>query len=127
MACCSYILFRRRRKEWPVTDALIQKGTIGQVDLGEAGTKPAVFMGYAFKVNGVRYARYFVLFGNEGRVRDLHRRLRGSPLQVRYDPADPNSSFLVNYHDSRFEGLVASQAPTFLTAAPAFDLRDAIG
>lgn len=128
VAYCYYVVLKTRRKQWPLTDALIQKGAIGQVDLGEAGRKPAVFMGYSFSVNGLRYAGYFVLFAkNEVRVHDLHRRLPGAHLQVRYDPHDPNTSFIVNYTDPRFEGLMASQASTLLANAPAFDLRDAIG
>jgi len=125
-ACCYYVVARKRRKQWPVTEALIQKGAIGQLDLAEAGVKPAVFMGYSFKVNGVRYAHCFVLFGNEVPVHDLNRRLPGTPLQVRYNPSDPNTSFLVNYSDARFGGFVASQNPIFLEKAPTFDLRDAL-
>lgn len=127
VACCYYVVVRKRRKQWPVANALIQKGTMGQLDLGEAGTKPAAFMGYSFKANGLCYAYCFVLCGSEVRIKDLYRRLPGNPVQVRYDPSDPNTSFLVNCHDVLFEGLVASQASTFLAQAPAFDVRDAIG
>lgn len=88
---------------------------------------PVVFIGYSFKVKGVRYAGYFVVFGNEASVHDLNRRLPGTTLQVRYDPSDPNTSFLANYSDARFGGFVASQNPRFLAKAPPFDLGDAIG
>lgn len=128
VACCYYFVVRRRRKQWPVASAVIQKGAIGQLDLAEAGSFSAAFMGYSFKVNGLRYAGHFVLFvNNDERVRDVHRRLPGAHLQVRYDPHDPNTSFLVNYDDPRFEGLAASQDSVLLANAPAFDLRDAIG
>jgi hypothetical protein len=122
-----YIVVRKRRNQWPVIDAMIQKGAIGEIDLAEAGKKPAVFLGYSFKVNELRYAHYFILLGNEERVHDLHRRLPGTTLQVSYDPSNPSTSFLVNYSDARFEGLIASQSPTLLTQAPAFDLQDSLG
>jgi hypothetical protein len=126
VACCYYVIVRKRRKRWPVTDALIQRGAVGEINLGQAGGTHAVFMGYSFQVNDLRYAGYFVLLGSEARVHDLHRRLPGTPVQVRYDPSDPSKSFLVNYQDARFEGLVASQAASLLADAPAFDLQDAM-
>jgi hypothetical protein len=55
------------------------------------------------------------------------REAEGTTLQVRYDPSDLSTSFLVNYSDARFEGLIASQSPTLLAAAPAFDLQDSFG
>lgn len=126
VACCYYVFARKRRQHWPVTNALIQKGAIGELK-GDTHNIPTAFMGYTFKVNGLRYAGCFVLFGNnEARVHELYRLLPGSTLQVRYDPSNPNTSFLANYSDAHFLGLVASQSPVRLAQAPASDLRDAI-
>lgn len=125
VGCCYYVFVTRRRKQWPVTDALVQKGAIGWL---EHVDNPAVFLGYSFKVNGRRYAGYFVLFvNNDERVQDVYRRLPGTHLKVRYDPHDPNTSFIINHNDPRFEGLAASQDSVLLANAPAFDLRDAVG
>lgn len=127
LTCIYFVVVRNRREHWPVTDASIQRGAIGVVLPGR-NSFPAAFMGYAFEVKGVRYANYFVVFGSsESRVHNVHRQLPGALLSVRYDPSDPNTSFLVNYNDGRFGGLTASQDAIFLASAPAFDLQDTLG
>jgi hypothetical protein len=63
---------------------------------------------------------------NEATVQTLHKCLSGASIQIWYNPSDPNTSFLVNYSDFRFEELKATQNPEWLNQAPAFDLQDAI-
>jgi len=121
-----YLLGRYRRNRWPSADAAIQKGAVGKISFGKGGTAPASFMGYAYNVQGVRYAGFFALYGDEVTVQKLHNTLAGAPLQVRYNPSDPNISFLLDYKDLRFEGLKATQSPEWLNQAPSFDLQDAI-
>ena len=83
-------------------------------------------MGYAYNVQGTRFAGYFALYGDEFIVKKLHESLASTSIQIRYNPSDPYISFLVNYDDFRFEGLNATQSPELLNQAPAFDLQDAI-
>jgi hypothetical protein len=121
-----YALKYRARKSWPGAEAIIQRGTIGLINRGRNCIVPASFIGYAFKVQGERYAGYFVLLGQESTLQILNQKLTGALLQVRYDPSDPNVSLLLDYKDFRFEGLTASQDPDWLNQAPTFDLQDAI-
>jgi hypothetical protein len=83
-------------------------------------------MGYPFKVDGARYAGVFAIYGDETRTLRLNQGLNGSPVKIRYSPADPNISCLVSDGDSRFEQLAVTQNPDWVNQAPAFDLQDAI-
>ncbi len=121
-----YLLRYCRRKSWPSADAIIQKGTMGRINRGRNCIVPACFVGYVFKVQGERYGGYFVLVGSEGTLQKILENLAGAPLQIRYNPSDPNISLLIDYKDLRFEGLKTSQDPEWLNQAPAFDLQDAI-
>jgi len=124
-----YLVMRYRRLRWPIADAVIQKGPIATIYIARNASRLAVFLGYSYKVKGVRYAGYFGIYAaydTEATVRTLHDRLPGAPLQVRYCPSDPNVSVLADYKDSRFEGLRAFQNPGLLRQAPAFDLQDTI-
>ena len=119
-----YGVLRMRSKRWPTVAAKVQQSAPGIVTfrhdrLGYDYTSPARFLGYAFSVAGVRYAGLFVLYGEETKVQQVARRLVGQPVQVRYDPARPDTSLLADYEDSRFQGLTASQRPDFLDEAPA--------
>ena len=121
-----YLVRRFRSGGWPTLDATIQKGAVGRIHFGKGASAPASFMGYVYVVQGVRYAGFFALYGDEVCVRKLHDGLAGASLQIRYSPSDPNLSFLVDYSDPRFEGLTATQSPEWLDQAPSFNLQDAI-
>ncbi len=121
-----YLVRYCRRKNWPSADATIQKGTMGLINRGRNSFVPACFLGYAFKVEGERYAGYFVLIGKAATLRQIREQLDGKPIQIRYSPSDPNTSLLMDHKDLRFEGLKASQDPDWLNQAPTFDLQDAI-
>ena len=122
-----YLLERYRSNRWPTATATVQVGAPGKVYRGRyKGTVSANFVGYAYNVEGARYAGFFVLCGDETQVQAVADRLVGSTLQVRYDPAHPDTSFLLDYDDFRFQGLKASQNPDWLEQSPAFDLQDAM-
>lgn len=121
-----YLVRRYRRNSWPIADATVQKGAMGKVRVGRYGSVPASFLGYTYNVQGMRYGGYFVLCGKEATIKDLHEILPDQHIQIRYRPSDPNTSFLLDYKDSRFNGLKATQSPELLNQAPAFDLQDAI-
>ena len=121
-----YLVRRHRSRLWPLMEATIQKGATGAVSAGRGATAHAAFIGYAYIVGGVRYANYFVLIGDSEHVQRLQDNLAGSNLKIRYNPADPNISFLEDYYDPCFEGLTARQSPEWMNQAPAFDLQDAI-
>jgi hypothetical protein len=115
-----------RRKNWPSANAVIQNFTSGAINRGRNCIVPACFVGYAFEVQEKRFGGYFVLIGKESTLQESRKNLKGSSVQIRYEPSDPDISLLVDYKDSRFEGLMASQDPDWLNQAPAFDLQDAL-
>jgi hypothetical protein len=121
-----FVLRRYRSKHWPTVDATLQKGAIGKISFGRGATAPATFMGYAYIVQGVRYAGFFALYGDDSQVRKLQDDLTGAHIQIRYDPSDPNVSYLLDNKDSRFDGLAATQNPEWLNQSPAFDLQDTV-
>ena len=121
-----YFLRRYRSKGWPILTATLQKGAVGRIPRGKGASVPAAFMGYAYIVQGVRYAGFFALYGEDRKVHRVHDGLPGAEIQVRYRPSDPNVSLLMNYTDPRFDGLAATQNPDMLSASPAFDLQDSV-
>jgi hypothetical protein len=53
-------------------------------------------LGYAYKVNGVRFAGLLILIaGNKSVAEDLQHSLEGTTVGVRYDPKHPETSFVV--------------------------------
>ena len=121
-----YLLRRYRSYRWPTIAATIQKGAVGTISFGKGVSYPASFFGYIYLIQGVHYAGFLALYGEKDLVGKLNENLAGETIQVRYGPSDPGSSFLVEYNDSRFRGLTATQNPKWLGQAPAFDLQDAI-
>jgi hypothetical protein len=121
-----YFVRRLRSRRWPTADATIQKGALGGVSVGRGASVPASFMGYAFVVNNVRYAGLFAVCGDQPFLHRLSQSICGQTIQIRYNPSDPNMSFLVDYYDPRFGGKVATQNPERLESAPPFDIQDTI-
>jgi hypothetical protein len=116
----------RRFSRWPTAQAVIQNGTLGSVPIGKGASAPAIFIGYAFVVQGERYGGYFIITGSSVELQKLCKTLSGDSIQIKYKPADPNVSLLTDYNDLRFQGLIATQRPDFMDRAPSFDLQDAI-
>ena len=121
-----YFFRRLRSRRWPTADAIIQKGALGGISVGRGASVPASFMGYAFVANNVRYAGLFAICGDQAFLRRLNESINGQTIQIRYNPSDPNMSFLVDYYDPRFGGKVAIQNPERLDDAPPFDIQNAI-
>ena len=130
-----WLLFRQIRHmaqqhssvRWPAVDAAIQKGPTGLVPVVGRGPTSACFIGYCFSVEGKRYTGLFALYGREDNVERVHKNFPSGSIRVRYNPADPSVSSLVDLRDPRFEDLEATQNPAHLVNAPLFDLKDAIG
>jgi hypothetical protein len=112
---------------WPVVDATIQKGPTGFVPISRGEGTPACFIGYCFSVKGTTYTGLFALYGGRDDVERVHKNLTSGSIRVRYNPANPNVSCLVDLHDPRFERLVPTQNPVHLANAPLFNLQDLIG
>jgi hypothetical protein len=123
-----HFFMRLRSRNWPVADATVQPGATARIALGGNRHFPSFrlvsFSGYRFVVIGSHYAGMFALYGNDESARDLQRVLIGTPIKVRYNPSDPNTSYLADIHDSRFRELTATQNSAILDQSPAFDLRD---
>jgi hypothetical protein len=115
-----------QRKRYPIANANIQKGAVGTVSFGKGGSFPAAYMGYAFVVEGIRYAGLFVLYGGESAVQQTYEGLDGEHIDIYYKPSDPNISFLADSKDSRFRGLAVTQDPGVVNQGPSFDLQDAM-
>lgn len=112
---------------WPVVDATIQKGPMGFVPIGRGEGTPACFIGYCFSVKGATYIGVFALYGSRDDVERVHKNFPSGSIRIRYKPANPSVSCLVDLHDQRFERLVPTQNPVHLANAPLFDLHVLIG
>jgi hypothetical protein len=115
-----------RSAGWPVIDATVRKGPTGFVPISRGEGTPACFIGYCFSVQGSTYTGLFALYGSRDDVEKVHRNLTSGSIRVRYNPANPNVSCLVDLYDPRFERLVPTQNPVHLVNAPLFDLQDLI-
>ena len=125
--CCIQIRYFWRRctsRGWPTTTATLQKGANGPVSVGRGAAVHAAFIGYGFVVEGVRRAGIFVLYGGADAVRAVQEKLAGASVDIRYDPSNPDISYLVDLHDSLFEGLEATQNPEWVSQAPEFHIKD---
>jgi Protein of unknown function (DUF3592) len=122
-----YLVRQVRSRDWPVIDATIQKGPTGMLNDDRRGNgMPAWFVGYSFKVNNSIYTGRFALYGNSGEVDRVRRDFPAGSIRVKYDPANPNISFLKESKDSRFGRLTPTQNPGQLKHFPSFDLQDLI-
>jgi hypothetical protein len=122
-----YMVQQYRSVGWPVIDATIQKGPTGFVPIGRGKGTPACFVGYAFRTNGSTYTGRFALYGNTDDVERVHKNFSDGSIRVRYDPANPDISYLHELNDPRFGRLAPTQNPQHLAQAPSFDLQDVIG
>jgi hypothetical protein len=105
---------RQWSRRWPSATATIQKGEVSRVAGPKGSVAFASFFGYGFALNGARYAGLFALICNEEHGQNLQNKLAGESVFVRYNPSNPNISFLADIYDSRFEGLTATQNPKWL-------------
>ena len=121
----AYWYARSRTTKWPVIEATIHKGAYGGFN-HRMGQVLRAFLGYDFVLNGQRYVGTFGLLGSDETCRKLYESLPNQKIQIRYNPADPSATYLVDVKDSRFLDAVATQEPFFLANVPMFDLADAM-
>ena len=105
---------RQWSRRWPSATATIQKGEVSKVSGAKGSVAFGCFFGYVFALNGTTHAGLFALIGNEEHGQNLQNKLAGKDILVRYNPSDPNVSFLADIYDLRFEGLKATQNPQWL-------------
>jgi hypothetical protein len=111
---------------WPPVDATMQSSSLGKLHFGRGVDYVANFHVYGFRVLGDRYVRFFALCSVDSLARGLEDDLPGKSLRIRYNPSDPNESYLADDHDVRFTGQTSTQYPGWLAQDPATDLQDAI-
>jgi hypothetical protein len=109
-----YYFVRQWSRRWPSVTATIQRGEVSRVSGPKGSVAFGSFFGYAFALNGARYVGLFALIGNEEHGQNLQNKLAGKEILVRYNPGNPNVSFVGDIYDSRFEGLTATQNPQWL-------------
>ena len=103
-------------RRWPSASAVIQKGGVRPL-AGSKGVRVyGSFFGYAYTVKGTRYAAIFALLCGEEHAKQLQNTVNAD-ITIRYNPADPNVSFLADPFDQRFGGLAATQNPEWLNQA----------
>jgi hypothetical protein len=121
-----YMVRQYRSVDWPVTDAIVQKGPAGYVPIGRGEGTPACFVGYTFLVDGSTYTGLFALYGSSDDVERVDKNFFSGSIRVRYDPANPGISYLDELNDPRFGRLAPTQNPQHLAQAPSFDLQDVL-
>jgi hypothetical protein len=98
---------------WPSASAVIQKGGVRPLSGPKGSRTYGSFFGYAYVVNGTRYAAIFALLCGEDRAKQLQNTVNGDII-IHYNPEKPNISFLRDPYDQRFEGIAATQNPEWL-------------
>lgn len=116
------------KPNWPIVEATIQPGGLGQISKGrQGGIYAACFLGYSFEAGGLRRAGLFALYGDEVIVGMVSKSLPGCAIKILYNPDDPDTSAMLYSEDARFQGLKMTQDPALLAQAPSFDLKDVMG
>lgn len=100
---CAYFPFFRYRlrklqgRKWPTVVGMIQRGEVRRG--GPTRFQALVYrsvLGYSYIVNGLRYAGFVVIIGkNQDDAEALQKQCEGKSVTVKYDPQNPDSSFLV--------------------------------
>ncbi len=108
-----HYLKRIASRRWPFVSAVIQKGGVRPLAGSKGSRVYGSFFGYAYILNGTRYAALFALICGQERAEQLQNRVNGD-ITIRYNPADPNVSFLCDPYDQRFGGIAATQNPEWL-------------
>jgi hypothetical protein len=114
----------------PVDGGLLPTPSFKELGSGLPGPEgawiPASFFGYRFVAGGITRAGMFAVPMNEEDSNTLQKRWSGDKIRVRYDPADPDTSFLVDLCDARFVGRKAIQGSGVLECPPEFHIADAL-
>jgi hypothetical protein len=122
-----YWILRHRSRNWVAVEATIQRGGIASVSFKSGVEAPVLFLGYAFTLEGHRYARFLAIYGvKREQLLPLQNSLPGQSISVLYNPSNPDESLLERYDDPRFAGTKATQNPLWLRQAPTFSLRESL-
>ena len=85
---------------WPVADGTIEECRLVSQSEGDGGVTHEVKVRYRYEVAGVAYSNDKLAFGYSANSaskgsKEIHRRLQAAEtVEVRYDPADPQSAVL---------------------------------
>ena len=116
-----YYYIKRHSETWPVTQAAIQKceaKSTGPFFSLWARKIPKSLLGYSYHVQGISYIGFFAVardtYGSLGEAREIQEKLDGKSLTVRYDPARPQRSFVV---DREVLGREVHQGPEWLPSS----------
>jgi hypothetical protein len=116
-----YSLLERRSQEWPLVEAVIQKGeaVYRRPFLAlSSGKLPESLLGYSYTVAGLRHFGFFAVYRESGiSALALQERFAGRKMSVRYDPDCPNRSFIV---EREILGKPIYQNPDWLPASIRF-------
>jgi hypothetical protein len=107
-----FFLRRLLSGRWPTATATIRPESLGSI-----GNGVAAFFTYDFTVNEVAFTGRFAVVSLTGQDqgRKLLNELAGLPISIRYNPKQPEISFLVNVYDLRFDGATGTQNPYWYT------------
>jgi hypothetical protein len=111
-------------RRWPIANATIQRAGIELIYVGRGGSIHGSFFGYIFIVAGVQHVGMFIMTGNVARITAMQNDLSGKIIEIRYDPDDPNTSFVAHRYDLIFQSLHVTQNPDWLQCAPEISIRD---
>jgi hypothetical protein len=108
-----YFLRKWKSREWATIPGIVQKGEIlrGGPTL-HSGIRFRSMLGYAYKVDGVRSAGFFVLLaGSQDTAEHFQREFDGTMVMVLYDPKHPERSLL---QERELKGRQILQNPIWL-------------
>jgi len=77
-------------------------------------------------IQGIRYAGLLAIRGDDALLRMLEDKLPSATFAIRFDPANPNISYLTDPYDPRFQGATVTQNPEYLDRAPEFHISDVL-
>ena len=109
-----------------MTLATIQRGGVAMINTPTGIYARVGFFGYSYTVDGSQYAGLFAILCDPQDSERFQQKLSGGKIQIRYNPSNPETSFVENLRDPRFEGYKASQDPNWLSQAPDAGIRDPI-
>lgn len=94
-----YSLLEQRSQEWPLVEAIVQKGEPiyrGPFLALSGGKIPKSLFGYSYTVDGLRHFGFFAVYRRNGiDALQMQEQFAGQKVSVRYDPNRPNRSFVV--------------------------------
>jgi hypothetical protein len=116
-----YSRLELRSQEWPLVEAIVQKGEArfrGPFLALSARNVPKSLFGYSYAVDGLRRFGFFAIYrGNGISSLEMQEQFAGRKVSVRYDPNCPNRSFVV---EREILGEAIHQNPDWIPASIRF-------